>query len=173
MSRPRIATCWLDGCSGCHMSILDMDEAIIDVASKADVVYGPYVDIKEFPENVDVTFVEGAVSSEDDLHKIEKIRSRTKILVSLGDCGITGNVPSMRNAFGAEVVLKRAYGGNGSVPLSVVPKLLPNARPIHEIVPVDLFIPGCPPAASTIHYAITELLAGRIPDLSGKTRFGA
>lgn len=173
MSKARIATCWLDGCSGCHMSILDMDEAIIDVASKADVVYGPYVDIKEFPENVDVTFVEGAVSSEEDLHKILKIRARTKILVSMGDCGINGNVPSMRNAFGVPAVLKRGYAGNGSVSLAVVPKLLANARPIHEIVPVDLFIPGCPPSASTLHYAISELLAGRIPDLSGKTRFGA
>jgi NAD-reducing hydrogenase small subunit len=155
------------------MSILDMDEAIIDIAARAQVVYGPYVDTKEFPEGVDVTLVEGAVSSEEDLHKIQTIRSRTKLLVSLGDCGITGNVPSMRNSFGVDKMLERGYGSAGNAPTQVIPKLLPKARPIHEVVHVDLFIPGCPPAASTIHYALSELLEGRMPDLSSKTRFGA
>lgn len=155
------------------MSMLDMDERILDLAQKADVVYGPYVDVKEFPEGVDVTLVEGAVSSEEDLHKIRTIRSRTKLLVSLGDCGITGNVPSMRNAFGTDKVLEKVYGSVAAAPARVVPPLLPTARPIHEVVPVDLFIPGCPPSADTIHYVITELLHGRMPDVSNKTRFGA
>lgn len=173
MSKPRIATCWLDGCSGCHMSLLDMDERILDIAARVQVVYGPYVDLKEFPENVDVTLVEGAVSSEEDLHKIETIRARTKLLVSLGDCAINGNVPSMRNSFGASKVLDRGYGSAAAAPAKVVPALLPKARPIHEIVKVDLFIPGCPPSASTIHFALSELLEGRMPDLASKTRFGA
>jgi NAD-reducing hydrogenase small subunit len=93
MSKARIATVWLDGCSGCHMSFLDMDERLLDIAASADLVYSPLVDAKEFPENVDVTLVEGAVSSEEDLHKIKHIRERTKILVSLGDCAVTANVP--------------------------------------------------------------------------------
>ena len=170
-TRPKIATCWLDGCSGCHMSILDMDEKIIDIASQCDIVYSPLVDTKEFPEGVDVTLVEGAVSSEEDLHKIRKIRGRTKLLVCLGDCGVTGNVPSMRNAFTPAAMLRRGYGDKP--PKSGVPRLLPKARPIHEVVKVDLFIPGCPPSSDTIHFAISELLAGRIPDLSARTRFGA
>jgi NAD-reducing hydrogenase small subunit len=155
------------------MSILDLDEHLIEIAQRATVVYGPYVDVKEFPENVDLTLVEGAVSSEDDLHKIRKIRARTRLLVSLGDCGITGNVPSMRNAFGVKKVLERAYGENGAAPMDAVPRLLPAARPVHEFVKVDLFIPGCPPSAETIKYALGELLEGRMPDLSGETRFGA
>ena len=168
---PKVATCWLDGCSGCHMSILDMDEKIIDIAARCDIVYSPLVDVKEFPENVDVTLVEGAVSSEEDLHKIRKIRARTKLLVCLGDCSVTGNVPSMRNAFAPDAMLRRGYGDKP--PTSAVPALLPKARPIHEVVHVDLFIPGCPPSAETIHFALAELLAGRIPDLSSVTRFGA
>ena len=109
MKKVKVATVWLDGCSGCHMSLLDMDAAIIQLARKIDIVYGPLVDAQEFPEDVDVTLVEGAVSSQDDLAKIQKIRARTQLLISLGDCAVTGNVPAMRNKFGADAVLRRAY----------------------------------------------------------------
>jgi len=171
----KLATTWLDGCSGCHMSILDMDERLLLLAQKADIVYSPLVDTKEFPEGVDVAIVEGAVSSEEDLHKIKKIRARSKMLICLGDCGITGNVPSMRNALGPAKILNEVYRDNGSShpPTAVVPALLPMARPVHEFVKVDFYIPGCPPPADAIFYAISELLEGRTPDLSQMTRFGA
>ena len=175
--KKRLATVWLDGCSGCHMSFLDLDERLIEVAEKADLVYSPLVDIKEYPEDVDVALVEGAVSSEEDLHKIQMIRQKTKTLVSLGDCAVTANVPGMRNPFGVKAVCDRAYTENVTLnpgtPTQVIPKLLPYARPIHEVVTVDVFIPGCPPSADTIHYALSELLEGRQPELSAKTRFGA
>jgi NAD-reducing hydrogenase small subunit len=177
MSKSRLATVWLDGCSGCHMSALDMDERWIELAGLVDLVYGPLVDTKECPENVDIVLVEGAVSSEDDLKKIQKIRKRTKILVSLGDCAVTSNVPSMRNRFPVPVVENRAYREtaqlNQQVPRQVVPRLLATARPVHEFVKVDVFVPGCPPSADTIYYVLTELLAGRMPDLTNLTRFGA
>ena len=97
MSKVRLATVWLDGCSGCHMSFLDMDERILEIAARVEVVYSPLVDLKEFPADVDVTIVEGGVSSEEDLHKIRMVRSRTKLLIALGDCAVTSNVPGMRN----------------------------------------------------------------------------
>jgi len=175
--KKRLATVWLDGCSGCHMSFLDLDERLIEVAGKADLVYSPLVDIKEFPEGVDVALVEGAVSSEEDLHKIQMIRGKTQILVSLGDCSVTANVPGMRNPFGVKAVCDRAYTENVTLnpgtPTQVIPKLLPYARPIHEVVKVDVFIPGCPPSADTIYYALSELLEGRQPELSTRTRFGS
>lgn len=177
MSKLRLATAWLDGCSGCHMSALDMDERWIELASLVDLVYGPLVDAKEFPENVDVVLVEGAVSSEEDLERIQKIRQRTRILVSLGDCAVTSNVPSMRNRFPVAAVEQRAYIENAQlnqqVPRQVIPALLPKARPVHEFVTVDVFVPGCPPSADTIYFVLMELLAGRMPDLTDKTRFGA
>jgi NAD-reducing hydrogenase small subunit len=177
VSKLRLATVWLDGCSGCHMSLLDMDERLIDLADKVDLVYSPLVDTKIFPEDVDITLVEGAVSSEEDLHKIETVRARSKTLISLGDCAVTANVPSMRNPFGVKAVCDRAYRENvtldAGLPDQEIPALLDRVRPVHEVVAVDLFVPGCPPAADVIFYVLTELLEGRTPKLSAKTRFGA
>jgi NAD-reducing hydrogenase small subunit len=175
MSKVRLATVWLDGCSGCHMSFLDMDERLLEIADRVELVYSPLVDPKEFPADVDVTIVEGGVSSEEDLHKIRMVRGRTKLLVALGDCAVTSNVPGMRNTFKVDDVLKRAYFENADlrqqVPADVIPRLLPRARPVHEVVPVDVFLPGCPPPADVIFGALVSLLEGTTPDLSG-TRFG-
>ncbi len=175
--KPTLATVWLDGCSGCHMSFLDIDERILDLAAQADLVYSPLVDAKDFPEMVDITLIEGAVSNEDDYSKIKKVRAHTKVLVSLGDCAVTANVPAMRNRFAAKDVLARAYlenaGLNHHIPVQVIPELLEKSIPVHQVVPVDVFIPGCPPSADIIFFALTELLAGRKPDLRSMTRFGA
>jgi NAD-reducing hydrogenase small subunit len=177
MSKVKVATVWLDGCSGCHMSFLDMDERLIELGEKMDLVYSPLVDFKEFPEGVDVAIIEGAVSSDEDLHKIKRVRERSQILVSLGDCAVTANVPGMRNPFGLKPVLDRAYRENVTLhpqmPKGAVPTLMEKSRPIHAYVEVDVVVPGCPPSADTIYYVVSELLAGRKPELSTRTRFGA
>jgi NAD-reducing hydrogenase small subunit len=175
MKKVRLATVWLDGCSGCHMSFLDMDERLLGLADKIDLVYSPLVDRKEFPDSVDAVIIEGAVSSEEDLRKLKHVRARATLLVALGDCSVSSNVPSMRNQHKREAVLARAYIENAQekphAPLEVVP-LLPQARALHEFVKVDVFVPGCPPSADAIHFAVSELLEGRIPNLEGKVRFG-
>ena len=177
VSKVRLATLWLDGCSGCHMSLLDMDERLLELAGKVEVVFSPLVDYKEFPENVDVALVEGAVSSDEDLEKIRRVRERSRVLVSLGDCAVTANIPSMRNPFKVQDVLDRAYVENATLnpgaPRTGVPTLLARARPIHEFVNVDVYVPGCPPSADTIYSVLADLVEGKSPDLRGKTRFGA
>jgi NAD-reducing hydrogenase small subunit len=155
------------------MSILDMDERLLEILEQADLVYSPLVDRKNFPEHVDITLVEGAISSEEDLAKIKRVRAATSTLVSLGDCAVTANVPSMRNPLGVHAILERAAAGNLPLQPTNVPLLCDAARPVHTAVHVDIFVPGCPPSADTIFFLLQELLAGRTPDLHSLTRFGA
>jgi NAD-reducing hydrogenase small subunit len=159
------------------MSFLDMDERLLQLAELVDLVYSPIVDAKDFPDQVDITLVEGAVASVDDEKKIKKIRAHTKMLISMGDCAITANVPSMRNPIGPQPILDRAYIENATlqpqIPCVVVPKLLPVVRPVHEFVEVDVFLPGCPPSADTFYTALTAIINGEPLDIPALTRFGA
>jgi NAD-reducing hydrogenase small subunit len=157
------------------MSLIDLDERLLDIFERADLVYGPLVDVKEFPEDVDVCLVEGAVSSEEDLHKIRMVRERTKTLVAFGDCAVTSNVPGMRNPIGVKPLMDRAYIENVTlapqVPTRGIPPLLPTSQPVHKFVDVDVFLPGCPPHADLIYTMLDDLLSGRAPDAAG-ARFG-
>jgi NAD-reducing hydrogenase small subunit len=176
MSKPKIGTCWLDGCSGCHMSLLDIDEAILSVLDKADIVFGPLVDAQEWPEGVDVAVIEGAVSSQDDLKLAQTARARSKIVVALGDCAVTGNVPSMRNGISTRKLLERVYvegvTEHPGVPTDGVPALLKQAEPLQAAITVDIHVPGCPPKPGAILGVLSDLLEGREPDLGSKLRFG-
>jgi NAD-reducing hydrogenase small subunit len=177
-----MATVWLGGCAGCHMSFLDLDEFLIVLAGKLDVVYSPIIDTKEYPEGVDVCLVEGAVCNRDNLELLLKIRQRTRILVSFGDCAVTGNVPAIRNQLGpkgCENVLQCAYIDNAQdnpcLPRyeGIVPELLPRVLPVHEVVTVEAFLPGCPPSAERIRALLERILAGQPPALEGaQLRFG-
>lgn len=180
MTRLRIATVWLGGCAGCHMSLLDLDEWLFELAQIADIVYSPLADIKTFPEGVDVAFVEGAVANEDNLELIQQVRSRTKCVVAFGDCAVTGNVTALRNVLGEpEAMLQRIYtaadttlDGLPSEP-TIVPKLLPQVLPVHQVIRVDAFLPGCPPSAARIRVALEALSQAEVPTLSGEhIRFG-
>jgi NAD-reducing hydrogenase small subunit len=157
------------------MSFLDMDERLFEIAGRADIVYSPIVDAKEYPSDVDFCLVEGAVSSDDDLHKIRLVRERTRTLISFGDCAVTANVPALRNPIGVQPLLDRAYVENVTlnpgIPHEVVPALLPTARPVHRVVKVDIFLPGCPPSADLIYQLLVDVLEGRPPDTHG-ARFG-
>lgn len=176
--KPKLATVWLGGCSGCHMSFLDLDERLIDLAGLVDLCYSPVMDIKEFPP-ADITLVEGAVANEDHLHEIRKIRQRTKTLVAFGDCAVNGNVTALRNLFRTEDILNRAYRENSSVVAGmpsghdgIVPRLLPRVLRVQDVVAVDHFLPGCPPSAGTIFSFVSELLSGHTPAAEGR-KFGS
>jgi NAD-reducing hydrogenase small subunit len=175
-TRPRLATAWLGGCSGCHMSLLDLGERLVEIAGAVELVYGPLVDAKEFPPGVDITLIEGAVANVDNLELLRQIRGRSRIVVSLGDCAVTGNVTSLRNFFPVDDLLTAVYhAGPGSAPLGAdtgqeLPALLPRVLPLHQVVAVDAFIPGCPPDAERIWTALTALLRGEPVQLSEAQR---
>jgi len=178
-SKPRFATVWLGGCSGCHMSFLDLDEWVIDLADLVDVVYTPIADVKEFPENVDIVLVEGAIANEDNLEMIRRVRENSRILVAFGDCAVTGNVTALRNPLGtAQSILKAVYSEmpdlQGQIPnrTRIVPALMEQVQPLHHYVKVDQYIHGCPPSAARIREAIEGLLANGQTNNAGTAAFG-
>jgi NAD-reducing hydrogenase small subunit len=182
MGRLKLATVWLGGCSGCHMSFLDLDEFLFDVAAAADVVFSPVgSDTKEYPQAVDVCLIEGAICNVENLEMVHKVRERTKLIISFGDCAVTGNVSSLRNVLPQSVasVLDRAYlhGGdrNPSTPneSGIVPPLLDTVVPVHAVVPVDVYLPGCPPPASRIKEVLVQILEKGTAQLEGQNiKFG-
>ena len=176
MAKPKVASDWLAGCSGCHMSFLDIDERIVKLVELVDLRATPITDLKHPDEGgVDVGILEGGVNNTTNEEVVKLMRKRCKILVSLGDCAVFGGVPAMRNFFTLEESLRRAYmetestDAEGKIPTD--PELCKptRVRAIHEIVPVDLFVPGCPPDADIIFYVLSELAQGRMPELKNDT----
>jgi len=174
MGKVTLASDWLDVCSGCHMAILDIDERIVELIKHVDITATPITDLKHAPkEGVDVGILTGAVSNSHQVEQAKLMRERCKILISLGDCAVFGGICTMRNFFDKEEVLEYGYvksastDSGGKVPRSPeLGKLLDKVLAVNEVVKVDLHIPGCPPPSDAIWYAITELLAGRIPVLT-------
>jgi NAD-reducing hydrogenase small subunit len=170
MAKPKIATAWLAGCSGCHMSFLDIDEAIVSLADKVEFTRSPVTDIKEFSP-VDVGIIEGSVANISDEETLKNLRANCKILMAWGDCSCFGGIMTLRNLFDKRAVLRRAYvetesTAQGKLPTSEeLPRLLDQVRPPNEIVKIDCYVPGCPPNAKVILYALGQLLEGKIPVL--------
>lgn len=180
MARLKMATVWLGGCSGCHMSFLDLDEWLFELAAHVDLVFSPIADVKQYPDEVDFALVEGAVANDENLHLIRRVRECTRTLVSLGDCAVTGNVTALRNPLGTALeILRPVYLENGDhhpqIPADkeIVPVLLDRVQPVHEVVAVDCYLPGCPPPAPRIRKVLQAILEGKKPVLEeDERRFG-
>jgi NAD-reducing hydrogenase small subunit len=172
MAKPKISSDWLAGCAGCHMSLLDIDERIVEIAELADLRAMPITDLKEPDEDgVDVGILEGGVNNSANEEVAHRMRSRCKILVALGDCAVFGGVPAMRNFFEMNEALRRAYvetestDEEGRIPDDPELARMQKTRALHEVVPVDVFVPGCPPDPDVIYYVLSELAQGRIPEI--------
>ena len=172
MGKPKIATVWLEGCSGCHMSFLDLDEALLDVLSQVEVTDTPITDFKDFNfQSVDVGIIEGALGNEEEVEIAKKLRRQSKLLVAWGDCAVFGGINTLRNGIPTDDLLRRVYietesTVEGVIPLHAeLPRLLEKALPVNSIVAVDVYVPGCPPSPEVIAYSLTEILKGRIPIL--------
>jgi NAD-reducing hydrogenase small subunit len=166
-----MATVWLAGCSGCHMSFLDLDEWLLELAGRAELVYSPLTDAKEYPEGVDVVLVEGAVANDENLRMARLLRARSRVVVSFGDCAVTGNVTGLRNPLGGALeVLRPVYHDQVPAAEGVLPVLLDKVRPLHHVIAVDFYLPGCPPPAGRIRAVLQDLLDGKQPQLDAQQR---
>jgi len=171
MSKPVVATTSLAGCFGCHMSLLDIDERILELIELVEFNKSPIDDIKEFSKDCDVGLIEGGCCNSENVHVLKDFRRRCKVLVSVGECAIMGGLPALRNNIPVKECLEEAYlksptsiKGNeeGIVPNDEeIPMILNKVYPCHEIVKIDYFLPGCPPRADLIWEALTALVGGR------------
>ena len=166
----KVATTSLAGCFGCHMSFLDLDERLLALAELVEFDRSPITDI-EHCSACDIGLIEGGVCNAENVHVLREFRKNCKILVAVGACAINGGLPAMRNHIDLEDCLLEAYRDgigveNPQIPNDVeLPLLLDKVYPLHEIVKVDYFLPGCPPSADVFWAFLSALLEGREPDL--------
>jgi NAD-reducing hydrogenase small subunit len=173
MDRPRLATCSLAGCFGCHMSLLDIDERIFQLIDLVELDRSPIDDKKRFTDRVTIGLVEGGCANEENVRVLHDFRDHCDVLVSVGDCAISGGLPALRNMVRLDECLAEAYLNGptvvnpaGRIPNDAeIPLLLDRVYPCHEVVPIDAFLPGCPPSADTLWQALTALIRGEPIDL--------
>ncbi|HIQ20384.1 MAG TPA: NADP oxidoreductase [Planctomycetes bacterium] len=173
MAKPKIATTSLAGCFGCHMSILDIDERILELGQLVEFDKSPINDLKRFRGPVDVGLIEGGCCNEENVRVLQDFRRHCRVLVSLGDCAIMGGVPALRNMIPLKECLEEAFchgvtlhNTNGRIPNDAeIPLLLDKVYPCHEVVKIDCFLPGCPPSADAIWEALLALLHGKPVEL--------
>jgi NAD-reducing hydrogenase small subunit len=162
----RVATASLAGCFGCHMSLLDIDERIIELVDLVEFDRTPLTDIKTVGE-CDLGIIEGGVANQENVEVLLEFRKHCKVLVAMGACAVNGGIPAMRNQFELRECLEESYIdciglGNALIPNDPeIPLLLNKVHPIHEVVKIDYFLPGCPPSGDTIWTFLTELLEGK------------
>jgi len=171
--KPTIASDWLAGCAGCHMSLLDIDERLVTVLKLATLTSTPITDLKQPAKSgVTVGILEGAVANSANEEVALRMRQRCKVLVAMGDCACFGGVPALRNGVCTKAALRRAYvetesTADGKVPDDPELAVMQRVRAVGEVVDVDVYLPGCPPPPDAIFHVIAELLAGRMPKLEG------
>lgn len=175
MGKITVATQWLESCAGCHMSFLDIDEKIVELLQHIELSSSPLTDLKHPPkEGVDIGILTGGIGNEETIAEAKLMRERCKILIAMGDCAVTGGICTMRNFFDKEEVLRRAYIETESTVAGEIPQhedlspLTDRVTGVDDVVPVDIYVPGCPPSADTIWYVLSELLEGRMPKLEGQ-----
>ena len=172
MAKPLVATGHFTGCFGCHMSLLDIDEKILDLVELVEFDKSPINDIKDFSRPVDIGLIEGGMSNSENVEVLREFRKYCKILISVGACAVTGGVPAMRNTVPLKECLEEAYlkgptvENNGIIPNDPdIPIMLDRVYPAHEVVKIDYLLPGCPPPAEQLWAALSALLSGNEPEL--------
>jgi NAD-reducing hydrogenase small subunit len=180
MSKPKVATAALSSCFGCHMSVLDIDERILQLVELIDFDKSPITDIKKFTGRCAVGIVEGGCCNQENVEVLRSFRENCDVLIALGDCATMGGIPALRNNVPLQECMDEAYrdgptvhNPSGQLPNDEdLPLLLDRVYPIQDIVKVDIFLPGCPPPADAIWAALTALLTNQPLELGhGQLRY--
>ena len=165
----KVATVSLAGCFGCHMSFLDIDERLFQLVEHVEFDRSPFTDIKEVGE-CDIGLIEGGLCNAENVEVLRAFRHHCKTLVAVGACAINGGLPAQRNHLHIGHMLRDVYqtqigiAAHSHVPSDPeLPLPLNRVHPIHEVVHVDYFLPGCPPPADAFWELLTALMAGRAP----------
>lgn len=181
----KVAEEWLNACSGCEISIVDMGERLLDVLSLVDFVHipvlmdhkylgqlgdGKHIDIPE----ADVGIISGGIRNEEHLEVALEMRKKCKIIIALGTCATHGGIPALANSYTNPEILDRYYSTEttdqgDAWPTDGVPKLLDACYALDEKIPVDVYLPGCAPHPDQVYTALATLLGGGAPSLPDKS----
>ena len=171
----RIATTSLAGCFGCHMSLLDIDERLLALLELVEFDRSPITDIKQVGTQgpCDIGIIEGGLCNAENVHVLREFRKNCKLLIAIGACAVNGGLPAQRNHLDLRDILNAVYATEGGLASNAcipndpeLPLPLDQVHPIHEVVKVDYFLPGCPPSGDAIWKFLTDLIAGRTPHLA-------
>jgi F420-non-reducing hydrogenase small subunit len=169
VKKAKIGTMWLGGCSGCHLSIADIHEALLDVLGLADFEFSPVLmDVKydEVPD-LDVIIIEGGIRNEENRELAEMLREKAGLVIAYGTCAVYGGIPGLGNLSTKDELIEEAYintpstiNPEGVLPSEDVPHLESRVRPLAEAIDVDLALPGCPPRSDVVAEVVLALLKG-------------
>jgi F420-non-reducing hydrogenase small subunit len=186
MPKLKLALYWAGACGGCDVAVLDVNEKILDVANLADIVFWPialdfkYHHVEAMPDkSIDVCLFNGCVRSSEQEHIAKMLRAKSKVLVSFGSCACFGGIPALANLSTRAEIMERAYieapsneNPNKTLPQTKVsvpegeltlPELFEDVLTLAEVVPVEYFVPGCPPTVDLILKVVSALATNSLP----------
>ena len=181
----RVSSEWLNSCSGCEISIIDMGERLLEVLKVADIVHIPaLVDSKYFGQlgdqkhlslpEADVGLISGGIRNAEHLEVALEMRKKCKIIIALGTCATHGGIPAMANSWTPVQMMERVYSTEttdqpAAFPAEGVPPLLESCYAVDEKIKVDIYLPGCPPHPDQVFNALVALVQGKPLSVSNKS----
>lgn len=187
MSKLKVGIYWGASCGGCEISVLEIHENILDLLEVAEIVFCPclidfkYKDVEAMPDqSIDLCLFNGAIRTEENEEIARLLRRKSKVLAAYGACANMGGVPGLANMYDRDEILDRVYrttestvNPEGTIPEAAtpfceggsvkLPRMLPSVKALHHAVPVDYFIPGCPPVAEQVWAVLQAVATGALP----------
>ncbi|MHC4870632.1 MAG: NADH-quinone oxidoreductase subunit B family protein [Planctomycetota bacterium] len=187
MSKPKVAFYWCSSCGGCEEAVVDLGEAILPVLEQIEIILWPvaldykYKDIEAMSDGeITVSFINGAVRTEEQEHIANLLRKKSQLVVAFGSCAHTGGIPALANLTSKGKIFDCSYQSSpsvdnaaGTVPLTKsvcdgtelhLPEFYETVKKLDEAVEVDYYLPGCPPMPEIIADAVTAILEGKLPE---------